>query len=113
MIRGIENNFLIHEGGENNLVQSCQTIQSQRYDLFGEEKYPQGRVFPSDSEILIYTQAMTLYNDFGEKILPNLEDFLAVFRRNEQISGHIMFFGLPEHYCNFKESEIIWQDSKF
>ena len=48
LIRGLENNFLIHEGGENNLVQSCQTIQSQRYDLSGEEKYPQGKVFIFD-----------------------------------------------------------------
>jgi len=42
LIRGIENHFLIHEGDEINLVQSCQTIESQRYELSGEEKYPQG-----------------------------------------------------------------------
>ena len=54
---------------------------------------------------------MTLYNDFGAKI--DLEDFVSVFRGNQQITGHVIFFGLPERYCNFRESEGKWQDSKF
>ena len=56
---------------------------------------------------------MTLYNGFGEKILRNSEDFLSAFRRNEQTTGHVIFFGLAEHYCNFKESEVKWRDSTF
>lgn len=54
-----------------------------------------------------------MYNDFGQKILANLDDFLNVFRQNEHAIGHVVFFGLPEHYCKFRESEIQWQDSKY
>lgn len=39
---GIQNNFLINEEGEINLISLCQTIKSQRYELNGEEKYPEG-----------------------------------------------------------------------
>ena len=56
---------------------------------------------------------MTLYNDFGVKIKTNLEDFVSVFRRSEQTIGHVNFFGLPERYCNFRESQVKWQDSNF
>ena len=58
-------------------------------------------------------QAMTLYNDFGRKIIANLDGFLDVFRQNNEAIGHVVFFGLPEHYCNFRKSEVNWLESKY
>ena len=56
---------------------------------------------------------MVLYNDFLKQMVENksLEDFLKVFRQEEQTKGHVIFFGLPENYCKYKQSEIEWNES--
>jgi len=43
LVLGIENHFSIHEDGEIDLINLCQTIKSQRYELHGEQKYPEGK----------------------------------------------------------------------
>ena len=43
LILGIENHFSIQEDGEIDLINLCQTIKSQRYELYGEQKYPEGK----------------------------------------------------------------------
>ena len=56
---------------------------------------------------------MVLYNDFLKQMTEkdNLEDFVSVFLQNEQTRGHVIFFGLPENDCKFKQSEVKWNES--
>ena len=56
---------------------------------------------------------MTLYNDFREQMVENniLKDFINVVRQDEQTKGYIIFVGLPENYCKFKQSEVKWNES--
>ena len=56
---------------------------------------------------------MTLYNDFRKQMVENtnLEAFANVFLQEEQTKGHVIFFGLPENYCKYKQSKVEWNES--
>ena len=58
---------------------------------------------------------MAVYNNFYEQLKTNdiMETFVNLFCEDENRTGYIVVFGLPEKNCRFKESQAEWQESIF